>query len=207
MSAMRDELLRFVSELRAADLRISVAESLDAMRAVTRVGLERIPMREALAATLVKDEADRPRFDAVFVRFFGTGAAARGAGGRPGPNRRLAGTAGGRGEPAGAGGMRDPRMPPAPDDAVSLAKPARATPPEAEREADPASPGSASRSALEDNSARDRSSEHDDDSADNRDTRASSGESDAPGDTPHVGDAAGRRAGMRAADATPFAAY
>ncbi|HVA67757.1 MAG TPA: VWA domain-containing protein, partial [Candidatus Binataceae bacterium] len=65
----------------------------------------------------------------------------------------------------------------------------------------------ASRSALEDDSARARPSERNDDSADNRDTGASDGESDAPGDTPHAGAAAGRLAGMQAAHMTPFAAY
>ena len=59
MSTMRDALLAFIAELRSAGVRISVAESMDAMRAVAAVGLIRARMREALAATLIKDEADR----------------------------------------------------------------------------------------------------------------------------------------------------
>ncbi len=70
MSTLRDELLRFVTELRAAGVRISVAETLDAMNAVVVAGIGRERMREALAATLVKDEADRVIFDELFAAFF-----------------------------------------------------------------------------------------------------------------------------------------
>ena len=72
--ALRDSLLVMIDGLRSAGVRISVAESLDAMRAVTASGIERIPMREALRATLIKDEADIPTFDAIFARHFGTGS-------------------------------------------------------------------------------------------------------------------------------------
>jgi uncharacterized protein len=51
-------------------VRISVAESIDAMNAVAAVGLERTRMHEALAAALIKDEADRATFDDAFDRFF-----------------------------------------------------------------------------------------------------------------------------------------
>ena len=37
---MRTALLRFITELRTAGLRISIAESMDAMEAVSAVGLE-----------------------------------------------------------------------------------------------------------------------------------------------------------------------
>jgi uncharacterized protein with von Willebrand factor type A (vWA) domain len=67
---MRARLTRFVQELRAAGLRISVAETLDAMQAAKVVGIEPVPLREALAASLVKDEADRGRFDAAFDAYF-----------------------------------------------------------------------------------------------------------------------------------------
>src|SRR5262249_45944462 len=50
----------------------SIAESIEAMNAVAVAGLDRIRMREALAATIIKDEADRPLFDAHFESFFGT---------------------------------------------------------------------------------------------------------------------------------------
>jgi uncharacterized protein len=70
MSRLAGELMRFVAELRAAGVRVSVAESIDAMNAVGRAGIARGRMREALAAALVKDEADRPVFDRLFESFF-----------------------------------------------------------------------------------------------------------------------------------------
>jgi uncharacterized protein with von Willebrand factor type A (vWA) domain len=62
--------LRFITELRIAGLRISIAESMDAMEAVGAVGVEQEFLREALAACLVKEEDDRFTFDEVFARFF-----------------------------------------------------------------------------------------------------------------------------------------
>src|SRR6266852_2024420 len=82
MSTMRDALLGFIAELRAAGVRISVAESMDAMRAVAAAGLTRTRMREALAATLIKDEADRVVFEEAYMRYFG--GARPGRGGRRG---------------------------------------------------------------------------------------------------------------------------
>ena len=70
MTVLRDALLGFVAELREAGVRISVAESIDAMNAVAAAGLAEGRLREALAAALVKDEADRPAFDATFARYF-----------------------------------------------------------------------------------------------------------------------------------------
>jgi uncharacterized protein with von Willebrand factor type A (vWA) domain len=72
MTTLRDELLRFVNQLRGAGVRISIAETLDAMNALSAAGLERTPMREALAATLIKDEDDRHIFDELFAAFFGS---------------------------------------------------------------------------------------------------------------------------------------
>lgn len=91
---MREQLLRLVGELRQAGIRISVAEGLDAMRAAAAAGLERrARMREALAAALVKDEADRPVFDNVFERFFAAwGDAPRTARRRSTNHSREAGT-------------------------------------------------------------------------------------------------------------------
>src|SRR5882762_7842497 len=71
MTTLRDELLRFVHQLRGAGVRVSIAETLDAMNAIAAAGLERAPMREALGATLIKDEDDRHIFDKMFVAFFG----------------------------------------------------------------------------------------------------------------------------------------
>jgi uncharacterized protein len=69
-TSFKDALLAFIVELRGAGVRISVAESLDAMHAVAAAGLERARMREALRAALIKDEADNTIFDAMFARCF-----------------------------------------------------------------------------------------------------------------------------------------
>jgi hypothetical protein len=71
MIALRDTILEFIADLRIAGVRISVAEALDAMRAVAAAGIERRRMREALAAALIKEEADRALFDQTFSRRFG----------------------------------------------------------------------------------------------------------------------------------------
>lgn len=71
---MRRILTEFLQEARSAGLPISVAESIDALRAAAAVGLERRELREALAAAVVKDEADRPIFDEVFDRYFSAAA-------------------------------------------------------------------------------------------------------------------------------------
>jgi uncharacterized protein with von Willebrand factor type A (vWA) domain len=93
---MRDQLLGFFDALRQAGLTPSVSESLDAAAAVACAGIERAVLRDTLAATLVKDHADRPTFDDVFDRYFALpsrGAKAKrtpepeegGGGGRGGP--------------------------------------------------------------------------------------------------------------------------
>src|SRR5260370_1908404 len=69
MAALREQLVRFIAALRSAGVRISVAESIDAMNAVAAAGIERVRMHEALAAALIKDEADRAIFDESFSRF------------------------------------------------------------------------------------------------------------------------------------------
>ena len=111
MSSPSGGLLRFVGELRAAQVPVSVAETLDAMRAVAAAGLaDRVRVREALAAALIKDEADRPSFDEVFARFFGAGAGAARDAGRPGAHHRLgAPTGGGRGEQGASAQSRPER--------------------------------------------------------------------------------------------------
>jgi hypothetical protein len=67
---MRDLVLRFINELRQSGLRISLSESMDAMQAMAAIGIERDFLCEALAASLVKEEEDRPIFDEIFARFF-----------------------------------------------------------------------------------------------------------------------------------------
>lgn len=67
---MRDLTLRFINELRTAGLRISISESMDTLRAIAAIGVERELFREALATCLIKEEEDRLVFDETFARFF-----------------------------------------------------------------------------------------------------------------------------------------
>jgi uncharacterized protein len=99
---MRDTILGFVLRLRTAGVRISVAESLDAADGVVAAGLERIRMREALAATLIKDEADRPVFDREFDLYFRASRVARGEARRGQSWQGMAGQHGHPSESAGA---------------------------------------------------------------------------------------------------------
>ncbi len=75
MTSIREQIIRFVEHLRARGVRISTAETMDAMRGVAAAGFGRAAIREALAATLVKDEGDRPAFDQAFADFFGAAEA------------------------------------------------------------------------------------------------------------------------------------
>jgi uncharacterized protein with von Willebrand factor type A (vWA) domain len=104
---MKGRLLRFITAARDGGLRISVAETLDALRAVAVVGIEREHLREALSTCLVKDEADRPLFDSLFETHFPL----LGPAVRAGRRRRHApgGGGAGRGGSAGHGdGMPSP---------------------------------------------------------------------------------------------------
>src|SRR6266478_6150942 len=97
MTALREHLVRFIAALRSAGVRISVAESIDAMNAVAAAGLERARMHEALAAALIKDEADREIFDESFSRFFAAPARIRGE--HPDQRGAQVSAASGRGRP------------------------------------------------------------------------------------------------------------
>ena len=99
MTSLREQLGKFIAELRVAGIRVSVAESIDAMNAVVAAGLERIRMREALAAALIKDEADRASFDEVFERFFAAPASSKGRGQHPDHRGRSESSAAGQGRP------------------------------------------------------------------------------------------------------------
>jgi uncharacterized protein len=123
MIALRDAILEFIADLRTAGVRISVAESLDAMRAVAAAGIERRRMREALAAALIKEEADRTIFDETFARCFAgvppnPGTADRSKGERAG----MHGSSGGPSESAAPASPRDRRDD---DEAPAGAAPAR----------------------------------------------------------------------------------
>jgi uncharacterized protein with von Willebrand factor type A (vWA) domain len=97
MTALREQLVRFIAALRSAGIRISVAESIDAMNAVAAAGIERARMHEALAAALIKDEADREIFDESFSRFFAAPARMRGE--HPDQRGAQVSAASGRGRP------------------------------------------------------------------------------------------------------------
>jgi uncharacterized protein with von Willebrand factor type A (vWA) domain len=110
MITLRDAIVDFIAELRAAGIRISVAESLDAMRAVGAAGVARLRMREALAAALIKEEADRPIFDEIFARrFAGSSPAAREAHRSRGGYAGVEGASGGLSASATPPHTRDPR--------------------------------------------------------------------------------------------------
>ncbi|HKA52865.1 MAG TPA: hypothetical protein VKJ47_04320, partial [Candidatus Binatia bacterium] len=119
---MRDVTLRFINDLRAVGLHISVSESMDAVRAVAAVGFDRDPLREALAASLVKEEEDRPLFDEVFARFF---AAPRSR--RKGKHPEQVGS--GEGQKTAAKGAR-PRAPERPPEQRRPSEPAAHEPAE-----------------------------------------------------------------------------
>jgi hypothetical protein len=114
---VRERLLAFVDRLRAGGVAISVAETLDAVAAVAAAGVERPVLREALASTLVKDEADRPAFDTLFDATFPLGG--EGDEGRRRRRRTGGGDAAAPGARAGAGSGRAPagRKPEEPPDA------------------------------------------------------------------------------------------
>jgi hypothetical protein len=78
MSAITSRIADFIGELRAAKIRISISESIDAMNAIAAAGFAHSRMREALAIALIKDEADRTAFDAAFNSFFAVPARERG---------------------------------------------------------------------------------------------------------------------------------
>lgn len=72
---MDQRIIDFIAALRAAGVRISVAESADSLRAIEATGIgERDFFRSALRATLIKDAQDITTFDEQFPLFFGTGA-------------------------------------------------------------------------------------------------------------------------------------
>jgi uncharacterized protein with von Willebrand factor type A (vWA) domain len=100
---MKQQLLGFFDALRQAGLRPSLSESLDAAAALARAGIERPVMREVLAATLIKDHADRPTFDAVFDRYFALPARHRAR--APQTRREPDGEGAGRGGPGSGRGV------------------------------------------------------------------------------------------------------
>src|SRR5574341_1296621 len=71
---MEDRIIQFIAGLRAAGVRISLAESQDAVRATSHIGIaDRELFRSALKATLIKDHSDAAIFDKLFPLYFSTG--------------------------------------------------------------------------------------------------------------------------------------
>ncbi|HNS01859.1 MAG TPA: VWA domain-containing protein [Anaerolineae bacterium] len=69
---MEQRIIDFIAGLRAAGVRVSMAESADAFRAVETLGAQdRERFRVALRATLVKEPQDLPTFEQLFPLFFG----------------------------------------------------------------------------------------------------------------------------------------
>jgi uncharacterized protein with von Willebrand factor type A (vWA) domain len=215
MIALRDAILELIADLRGAEVRISVAESLDAMRAVAASGIERGPLREALAAALIKEEADRAIFDETFSRRFGSarpdyGDAHRSLGERTG----LHGASGGPSEssmPEAARAQPDDEAPAglAPTRKPSQARdrPERITPTQ-EPERRDRRDGSATDTSDE-SSANDDSDSADDEGqavGSAEDASAAGGrETDGKVDSPGI--EAGRAAALRTIERMPFANY
>jgi len=71
---MEEQIVRFITALRAGGVRVSLAESADAFTAVEKLGVtQREAFRLSLRATLVKDHSGLPVFDELFPLFFGGG--------------------------------------------------------------------------------------------------------------------------------------
>jgi hypothetical protein len=70
---MEERIVKFISALRAGGIRISLAESADAMNAIDHMGIQdRDTFRLSLRSTLVKDASGIPIFEELFPLFFDT---------------------------------------------------------------------------------------------------------------------------------------
>ncbi|MBN1993318.1 MAG: VWA domain-containing protein [Anaerolineae bacterium] len=71
---MDQRIIDFIAGLRAAGVRVSIAESEDAFKATGCIGiLNKNEFQASLRATLVKEANDRPIFDQLFPLYFGSG--------------------------------------------------------------------------------------------------------------------------------------
>ncbi|MCS7060191.1 MAG: VWA domain-containing protein [Anaerolineae bacterium] len=71
---MDSRIVEFVSALRSNGVRVSLAESVDSLKAIEVVGvLERDVFKHALKSTLIKEPADVPVFEQIFPLYFGSG--------------------------------------------------------------------------------------------------------------------------------------
>ncbi|MGQ9722859.1 MAG: VWA domain-containing protein [Candidatus Jordarchaeum sp.] len=60
----------FVRLLRERNIRVGIAETIDACKAFSLLEIDKEVIREGLAACLIKDEIDRPDFDHIFNLYF-----------------------------------------------------------------------------------------------------------------------------------------
>ena len=68
---MEERIIKFISALRSAGVRVSLAESVDAFNAVEKLGIQdREIFRSSLRATLIKDAKNLVIFDELFTLFF-----------------------------------------------------------------------------------------------------------------------------------------
>ncbi|MBE2197387.1 MAG: VWA domain-containing protein [Anaerolinea sp.] len=71
---MDDRVIEFIRGLRAAGVRVSLAESMDALRAMEVLGVSSKSLfRESLRTTLIKDADDFAPFEEMFPLYFGSG--------------------------------------------------------------------------------------------------------------------------------------
>jgi uncharacterized protein with von Willebrand factor type A (vWA) domain len=195
MPRLRDQLVSFIAALREAGVRISVAESIDAMNAVAAVGLERARMHEALAAALIKDEADRAIFDEAFNRFFAVPRAHRGE--HPDQRGDQISAAAGRGRPGEDPSPRDdapPRKAEQPREGALASNPNEKSSPS---EAKP----SKKTSAAHRDDAEGKDAGRDSDKVSGREER---GHEDIRAESPTPGIDAARVARLRAIERMPF---
>jgi uncharacterized protein with von Willebrand factor type A (vWA) domain len=72
---VQQRVVEFIKALRAQGVRVSVAESIDALRAADAAGVgNKGIFRSALRATLIKEPHDLPTFEKLFPAYFGTDA-------------------------------------------------------------------------------------------------------------------------------------
>jgi len=71
---MEERIVKFIAALRVAGVRISLAESADAFKAIDNLGIkDRDIFKLSLQTTLVKDASNIPVFEEMFPIFFGNG--------------------------------------------------------------------------------------------------------------------------------------
>ncbi len=71
---MDNRIVEFIRGLRAAGVRVSLAESMDALRAVETLGItQKEIFRSSLRATLIKESDDFAAFEELFPLYFGSG--------------------------------------------------------------------------------------------------------------------------------------